>query len=506
MTTETKTTYRMVASGPAVLAREVERAEEAVEVVVMWGDSPLHVAHLSPSQPFYVGEEGQSGGAPDWLIGAETLGYHSLPVVLAGPSGPEVVVPEGADLIVTINDQTRRLAELEDAGLLSPSTEVQGARCYALPAGAVANVEHDGFTFVVRPTAAGKRVGMGLGQIVATMDRTPLRYIGGALAFFATMLAMTYFLPPAGAIAGIQDIRTDSRLVDYLVTAEELMDEPEAEWIDEQAGDEGGDGQRAADDEGQMGDEESPVTGDRSGIEGPADNEDVHMADRISTETVERSGILGVLSSLSGALNQPTDPFGRATAVGRDEYSALGAIMGDNIGNNFGFNGLGLTGTGHGGGGDGRGTYGLDRLGTIGRGAGCTGDDCGDGYGDSVALQNRRPANRVPRLIPGRPETLGALSSEAIRRVIHRHRNEVRHCYEQELISQPDLEGRVTVQFIISGSGAVQGSQVLSGRTNLGSSEVSTCVASAVRRWPFPQPENGGVVSVTYPFMFTSGN
>ena len=39
-----------------------------------------------------------------------------------------------------------------------------------------------------------------------------------------------------------------------------------------------------------MGDEESPVTRNRSGIEGPRDNEDVHMANRISP--ILRQGLL----------------------------------------------------------------------------------------------------------------------------------------------------------------------------------------------------------------------
>jgi len=60
---------------------------------------------------------------------------------------------------------------------------------------------------------------------------------------------------------------------------------------------------------------------------------------------------------------------------------ALGALMGDQIGANFGFGGLGLIGTGMGGGGTGEGTIGLGNLGTIGHGAG-TGT--GSGYGSGA--------------------------------------------------------------------------------------------------------------------------
>ncbi len=123
-----------------------------------------------------------------------------------------------------------------------------------------------------------------------------------------------------------------------------------------------------------------------------------------------------------------------------------------------------------------------------------------------MGIGNRDRGPRVPNWRPGPVETAGSLSAETIRRIVRRHRNEVRHCYEQELTSQPDLEGRVTVRFIISNTGAVMASEVVPARTNMASSEVSGCVASAVRRWPFPQPENGGVVSVTYPFLFSASN
>jgi hypothetical protein len=32
--------------------------------------------------------------------------------------------------------------------------------------------------------------------------------------------------------------------------------------------------------------------------------------------------------------------------------------------------------------------------------------------------------------------------------------------------------------------------------------ELETCVAGRVRTWMFPKPKGGGVVQVTYPFIF----
>lgn len=101
---------------------------------------------------------------------------------------------------------------------------------------------------------------------------------------------------------------------------------------------------------------------------------------------------------------------------------------------------------------------------------------------------------------PGR----GSLSADAIRRVIREHLPEVRHCYEQGLIAEPQLAGRVTIRFIISASGAVTAASIAS--STLGNGRVEQCITTAVLRWKFPAPDGGGVVSVTYPFTLATGN
>jgi len=160
---------------------------------------------------------------------------------------------------------------------------------------------------------------------------------------------------------------------------------------------------------------------------------------------------------LDQSLSMPTSPFGRDSALGNDAESALGALMGSQIGPNFGFGGLGLIGTGEGGGGTGEGTIGLGKWGKIGHGAGF-GKGVGFGSGDGGLKGGH--SGKVPPPITGKGTVKGSLSKEAIRRVIRQHLNEVRFCYEQGLSSQPDLAGRVTVAFLISPTGAVQSSSI----------------------------------------------
>ena len=210
-----------------------------------------------------------------------------------------------------------------------------------------------------------------------------------------------------------------------------------------------------------------------------------------------------------GTWNTPTSPFGRETALGQDPMNALGHLMGSDIGDAFGFGGLGPVGTGRGAGGTGQGTIGLDTLGnTLGHGGGCrSGEQCreGSGYGrlgGDSGLRDHR--SRVPTISRGTIETRGSLSREVIQRVVRRHHNEVRFCYEQALNSQPNWAGRVTTRFIISSSGAVQTALVSS--STLGHQTTERCITSAVQRWAFPAPDGGGVVSVTYPFVLQSTN
>jgi TonB family protein len=95
-----------------------------------------------------------------------------------------------------------------------------------------------------------------------------------------------------------------------------------------------------------------------------------------------------------------------------------------------------------------------------------------------------------------------ALSREVIRRVLRRHQNEIRFCYEQELAQRPDLAGRVTVSFIINATGAVQTASVAN--TTLSNARVEGCIVQAVRRWTFPEPDGGGIVGVSQPFTLRS--
>jgi outer membrane biosynthesis protein TonB len=77
-----------------------------------------------------------------------------------------------------------------------------------------------------------------------------------------------------------------------------------------------------------------------------------------------------------------------------------------------------------------------------------------------------------------------------------------RMCYEQGLVRNPNLEGRVAVRFVIGRDGAV--SNVSNGGTDLPDGNVVSCVIGAYYGLSFPAPERG-IVTVTYPIFFSPG-
>lgn len=97
------------------------------------------------------------------------------------------------------------------------------------------------------------------------------------------------------------------------------------------------------------------------------------------------------------------------------------------------------------------------------------------------------------------PDVIGDYDKELIRKVIQRNRNQIRYCYENELIRSPSLAGKVVVRFAVSPAGAVVNAQV--SESTAGNAGLEGCVSSRVSSWVFPAPRGRGLV-VTYPFLF----
>ncbi|MBN2529510.1 MAG: TonB family protein [Deltaproteobacteria bacterium] len=470
-------------------------SKQAVEVVVMWNNSVLQVQHYTNDDPkkiehFLVGED----FVCNFPIPAEAIGGQTkVPLVVNQYGGGATVnIFAGASGDVTYEDGSRiAIGDLIAQGQMSASSDVQGGYAMALPAKGRIKIDFGSWTFLVNAVPSPRKFAAPL-----TFDWTQQVYTGVSAVLHALFLFLIYFIPPSPEGLSLDQLEENNRFVKYMLTAAEVEQEEVPDWLKKEKKDEqqGGKGKRHKGEEGQMGKRDSRKTDNHYGIKGPKDNPNPHMARSQAKEMAKNAGILSYLSSA----NAPTSPFGQDTALGVDPENALGALMGNQVGENFGYGGLGLSGTGRGGGGTGEGTIGLGNLNTIGHGGG---GGSGSGYGRGAGgLGGRRGG--APSIRSGAAMVQGSLSKEVIRRIIHRHINEVKFCYESELAKRPDLEGRVAIKFIISGTGAVQMAAVAN--STLGNAKVENCIAQAVRRWTFPQPKGGGVVIVTYPFQLTA--
>ncbi len=483
------------AAGPAAGFVDLNAIEDvskqAIEVVVMWNGSVLQVTHYKPDEKkpenYYVGEDPSC----NFPIPAESLnGQTKIPLVVnqLGGAASCTLLP-GAQGDITYEDGNREsLADLVSSGRAQGSPE--GGYSLNVPARARIKMDLGPWTFLINSVPSPKK-------FVAPLefDWTQQIYFGLSLALHTIFLFLIYFIPPSPEGLSLDLLDSNNRFIKYMLQPPEVLQD-EVEWLqkDKKDDEQGGKGKRHKGEEGQMGKRDSKKTDNHYGIKGPKDNPDPHMARSMQKEMAKTSGILSYLS----AANAPTSPFGRDTALGVDPENALGALMGNQVGENFGYGGLGLRGTGRGGGGTGEGTIGLGNLNTIGHGGG---GGSGSGYGRGAGgLGGRR--GRAPRIRSGAAMVRGSLSKEVIRRIVHRHINEVKFCYERQLAKRPDLAGRVSVKFIISGTGAVQMAAVAN--STVGDPMVENCIVQAVRRWTFPQPEGGGIVIVTYPFMLTA--
>jgi len=229
--------------------------------------------------------------------------------------------------------------------------------------------------------------------------------------------------------------------------------------------------------EGQMGKKEAPKRDARAAPKGDPNNKD--QARLMAQNIFGKSG--KGISTIFGH-----------NGLGGELKSAMGNMFGTTAGDARGFGGLGLKGSGSGGGGTGD-TIGIGGIGTKGRGGGV------GSYGSGAGMLGGKKSADIG-ITSSDPVVMGSLDKELIRRVIHANRNQIRYCYENQLTRYPKLSGKVAVKFVITAAGTVSSSQVA--QSTAGNSELETCVAGRVHTWIFPKPKGGGVVIVTYPFIF----
>lgn len=219
----------------------------------------------------------------------------------------------------------------------------------------------------------------------------------------------------------------------------------------------------------------------------PAKRGPVSKPARVNEPTsIEEARTFGMIGLLAAADRDEVSLWTDATAPG-DSFGEP-SVWGSSGGADGSKGVIGLSGIGEGGG-----HGGLPiALGTL-----ATGESGG------AAIERRLAGHRAkaPRFCGS--ERCGArfegrLPPEIIQRIVRQNHGRFRQCFASTQRGSAS-DARVSVKFVIGRDGSVGNASATSDRED----GLATCVARAFYGMSFPQPE-GGVVTVTYPLVFTS--
>jgi hypothetical protein len=120
----------------------------------------------------------------------------------------------------------------------------------------------------------------------------------------------------------------------------------------------------------------------------------------------------------------------------------------------------------------------------------------------SSSVKNPKFKDKAVKITPSASFDMsggGKLDKEVVKEYIRKQLAKIRWCYQMAFQKNPDLEGKLTVSFIISPTGSVMSAKVIN--STLNDAELEGCVEKKIMTWRFPAPQGGGVVKVNYPFV-----
>ena len=327
-----------------------------------------------------------------------------------------------------------------------------------------------GYTiFVAHQVYPGKKI---IAKMAENVDY-PFLGIIAFMCFLGIMFGIAVAVMPPPPESSKMEL--DQHYVDLLLekTKEEEVKKPDANP-------DAGEGAKAKKEEGKVGKKDAKMD--------KAKGDKVQMQkQQLDKEIAENAGVLGALRD-----NATLDSALGSTGLNADMMNGIGGLIGTK-GTQIGSGGLGGRGSGLGGGGT---ADGLGGLGTKGRGSGAS------GYGSGGGNFGAKGEGGIGT-VGGDPIILGALDKSLIDAVIKRNMNQIRYCYQRELTKNPSLGGKITVKFVIAKDGSV--SKAETKQSTMGNSSVEECINQRFMKFQFPEPKGGGIVIVSYPFIFAPG-
>jgi hypothetical protein len=436
---------------PALSSDYKPTDKRSVDVTALWGGTVISVARANVGDSITIGDD----------VGASIrLSHQSIPmprypIVVVGPNGAVVKPASGMEILVDGKPASGDVT---------------------LDVGQKVSVRVGPIELVVQYSKKSPLAWMAVSELIDVFYTKIL-----ALALILQMgLIVALLITPVLPSLDDEDLfKNNAEFTKLILAAQEKKKEKKEDLSGKKAA-------SAKDDAGKFGKKDKPKEDKAPSKKGaPTVDKDKREEDRkMAQDALAALGLKGP----EGAVSNVFGPGGLGSGVN----NALGGLSGASMGDAGGAGGLGSRGTGAGGGGTGLG------IGGLGSGTGR-----GSGGSGNVDLGGR--GKGTTKIVPGKIIYEGGLSREEIQRVISRVMSQIKYCYEKELNKDPNLEGKLVMFWLISGSGDVQTASA-SQNTFSGPSgaPIEQCVQRIIQRLKFPSPKGGGVVNVTYPFVFSN--
>ncbi|MEQ9500529.1 MAG: AgmX/PglI C-terminal domain-containing protein [Deltaproteobacteria bacterium] len=453
---------------------EPTNEQHALEVTFLWGDTVLDAAEVAQPRAITAGIRPsgfQLQGGRKYDLEVDALPADNFTIAVNQGTEAQIVVPADAKVGLRKKDGTTTT----DVSL-SPTDAPFPAKAYQLKMGERLVYKSGTLTVMAQYVRGNAAFGAG-----AVMDWYFPRVFAISALLHIFFVAAAFITPHTNSSMVDELFKNQNRFAQMILKAPE--EEKKRKKLD-LSGMKGGAKHKG--DEGKFGKKDKPKK-DALASKAGAPRVDPNKREK-DRKIAMNSGLLGILKGAgeAGAVSNVFGPGGLGTGIN----NAMGGLRGTAMGDAGGAGGLGTRGTGAGGGGN---SLGIGGLGTHGHGRG-TG-----GYGN-IDLGGR--GKGTTRIVPGRTIIKGSLSKEEIGRVIRRNLARFKYCYEKQLNANPNLSGKISIYFTIAPTGSVAAAKVR--ETSMNDKTVEACTVKVMRSLKFPKPRGGGIVVVTYPFVFAA--
>jgi hypothetical protein len=93
-------------------------------------------------------------------------------------------------------------------------------------------------------------------------------------------------------------------------------------------------------------------------------------------------------------------------------------------------------------------------------------------------------------------------TNEVIAKVIKDNRRPFRDCFEAAAKELPDLEGTMTIHFVLDPEGKVKSGELNGARSTIQAASIVNCAVNVLKQMKFPPSSRGMESVVNYPFDF----